>query len=612
MNLYLKILGLIKPYIYHMVFIVILAFFYVFFNNLSMWVSVDFVNQLFTEETTSPVSGLSNLKETSGIYNQIDSFIKDLIIQDSKFETLAVVCMVIFFSFLLKNITQYVRRVLLTYVELKVILEMRNRLYDKLVMLPLNYFTKKHSGQFTSIVFNDVNALNMVLNESFGKMILLPIQIISNIVLIFIISWKLALIALTIIPLSSIVIMKIGQSMRRKSRRVYQQIANVVTQFQETITSIRIVKAFATEYKEKDKFEIANNNYFNKYFKSKKLNHATSPINETLYVIIIVGLLWYGGNLVFSNQGLEAEDFLRFLIYLFLMFEPLKQLSGINNSIQNGLAAAERIYSVLDEDSENYNMESTRRLHRFISEVSFENVDFYYDENVWVLKDINLTIRKGEMIAFVGPSGSGKSTLLNLLPRFYDPQKGVIKLDGTDVRDYRLQDLRRLMGIVTQDTILFNDTIRNNIAYGIENINDDQIIEAAKIANAWEFIERMDNGLDSMIGEKGTLLSGGQKQRISIARAILKNPDILILDEATSALDSESEKLVQKAIDNLLENRTVLVIAHRLSTVMHANRIVVLNNGKIESIGKHNDLLNDSRTYQNLCRNQFIESSEMI
>ena len=257
-------------------------------------------------------------------------------------------------------------------------------------------------------------------------------------------------------------------------------------------------------------------------------------------------------------------------------------------------------------------MESTRRLQSFISEVSFENVDFYYDENVWVLKDINLTIRKGEMIAFVGPSGSGKSTLLNLLPRFYDPQKGVIKLDGTDVRDYRLQDLRRLMGIVTQDTILFNDTIRNNIAYGIENINDDQIIEAAKIANAWEFIERMDNGLDSMIGEKGTLLSGGQKQRISIARAILKNPDILILDEATSALDSESEKLVQKAIDNLLENRTVLVIAHRLSTVMHANRIVVLNNGKIESIGKHNDLLNDSRTYQNLCRNQFIESSEMI
>lgn len=337
------------------------------------------------------------------------------------------------------------------------------------------------------------------------------------------------------------------------------------------------------------------------------MNYATSPVNETLQVSILVFLLWYGGNLVYSNQGLSAEDFIRFLVFLFTMFQPLKELSGINNTIQTGLAAAERIFAVIDSEPEVYEKPNAIQYDEFNKNIKLENVSFKYNESGEnVLKNINLTIQKGEMVAFVGHSGSGKTTLVNLLPRFYQNTDGKITLDGIDIRDMTLHSLRKKMGIVTQETILFNETVRYNIAYGLENIGEDQIIEAAKAANAWEFIVNLENGLDSHIGEKGTRLSGGQKQRLSIARALLKNPPILILDEATSALDTESERLVQEAIDRLLESRTVLVIAHRLSTITNASKIVVLNNGVIEGVGTHNELLQTNEIYRTLSKNQFI------
>jgi subfamily B ATP-binding cassette protein MsbA len=415
------------------------------------------------------------------------------------------------------------------------------------------------------------------------------------------------LITFLVVPLSTVVIVKIGQSMRRRSRRVFRQIADVVANFQEAISAIRIVKAFTNEDKEINKFSDSNYQWFRKLFRANQLKFATSPINEILFVFILVFLLWYGGNMVYSNTGLSAEDFIRFLVFLFTMFQPIKDLSGINNVIQTGLAAAERIFDILETKQEVYNKPGALSLGTFNGEIKYENVSFRYDEdNPEVLKNINLTIPKGKMVAFVGHSGSGKTTLVNLLPRFYEITKGKLTIDGNDIKDLTLSSLRKQMGIVTQDTVLFNDTVRGNIAYGLDNCSEEDIIDAAKTANAWEFIKDLPNGLDTHIGEKGIRLSGGQKQRLSIARAVLKNPPILILDEATSALDTESERLVQDAIDNLLKSRTVLVIAHRLSTVTNAGLIVVMNQGEIVDTGTNDELLKSSAIYQNLSQQQLI------
>jgi subfamily B ATP-binding cassette protein MsbA len=604
---------------------IILTFFYVLLNNISLWISVDFIRELFspenvqTEQVTSvePIKPsedekgnlqkMFNLNSKLDIYSKINNYIKSVIIKDNRYDTLIVVCIVIFLSFLLKNIIQYTRRVILNYIEINIVVNIRNQLHEKLLYLPLSFFAKRHSGRLTSIVFNDVNAINVALNNSFGKMILSPVQILTNVFILVIISWKLSLIMLFVLPLISYVIVKIGQGMRRRSRRVFKQIANVVAVFQEAVSAVSIVKAFTNEEKEVSKFKAANREFFKKTFRANKLRYATSPINEILLVLTLVFLLWYGGNLVYSNSGLTAEDFIRFLVFLFTMFQPIKDFSGINNTIQTGLAAAERIFDVLETDQEIYEKPGAVYLDEFNHNIKYEKVYFKYNNNEsYVLDDINLNINKGEMVAFVGHSGAGKTTMANLLPRFYEINTGKISIDGIDIRDMTLHSLRHKMSIVTQDTILFNDTIRMNIAYGSENVIEQNVIDAAKAANAWEFIKKMENGLDTQIGEKGTRLSGGQKQRLSIARAILRNPSILILDEATSSLDTESERLVQQAIDKLMENRTVLVIAHRLSTITHADKIVVFNQGKIAGLGAHKELLESCPIYKTFYENQLL------
>jgi len=635
MKLYLKIIQFIKPFWKLVVVAIFLTFFYVIFNNISLWVSVDFIRELFTTEnqltqvndvvadsssvsgkenksTQQPDAGLIDAKSKNNLYKDINSAIKRIIIQKDKYDTLKVVCLVIFFSFLLKNISLYFKKVVVNFIQLKIINNIRNKLHNVMLHLPLSFFEKRHSGDLTSIVFNDVNSVNNVLRDSFGNMLLTPIQVISNLVILILISWKLSLITFTIVPVSGLLIVKIGQSIRRKSRRVFLKISGVVSVFQETISGIRIVKAFTAESKEISFFEKANAQYFKVLFRKNNLNFATSPLNETLGILILVSLLWYGGGLVYSNAGLAAEDFIRYLLFLFAMFQPLKDLSGLNNSLQTGFAAAERIFNVIDMEQEIYNKPGARELTGIHNSIRYSNINFRYNEtDKEVLHDVNLEIKRGETVAFVGHSGSGKTTLVNLLPRFYELQHGRIEIDGVDVHEYTLHSLRKQMGIVTQDSILFNDTVRANIAYGVVlNTPEHEIIAAAKAANAWEFIEKMDNKLDTMIGERGVNLSGGQKQRISIARAILKNPPILILDEATSALDTESEKLVQEAIDKLMRNRTVLVIAHRLSTVIHADKIIVVNKGKIMDSGTHRELLKSCPIYKQLYEMQFRDENE--
>jgi subfamily B ATP-binding cassette protein MsbA len=583
---------------------------------------VDFIRELFEpgqttnqqiqDQPSTPLSNAEDAKNLLGLqsegnlYDRVNQYIKDIIIQENRYDTLKIVCLIIFLSFLLKNISLYLKRVILTYVQLKIIVNIRNRLHDVMLHLPLKYFSKRHSGDLTSVLFNDVNAVNHVLKDSFGKLLLTPIQVASNLVILILISWKLSLITFTIVPLSGLLIVKIGQSIRRKSRRVLRRISEVVSVFQEAVTSIRIVKAFTSEKREYQKFESANDQYFKAQFRSNRLSFATSPLNETLGILILVALLWYGGNLVYKNAGLTAEDFIRYLVFLFTMFQPLKELSGLNNVIQSGLAAAERIFEVIESPQEVYDKPNAKQIGDFKESIVLKDVNFKYNESdPLVLKNINLKIKKGQTVAFVGHSGSGKTTLVNLIPRFYEVDNGQIIIDGENIKNYTLTSLRKLMGIVTQDTILFNDTIRTNIAYGLNSVDEDQIVMAAEAANALEFIKDTEKGFDTEIGEKGIKLSGGQKQRLSIARAILKNPPILILDEATSSLDTESEKLVQEAIDKLMKNRTVLAIAHRLSTIIHADQIVVINKGKITDVGTHRTLLESSSIYQHLYEIQF-------
>ncbi|MEJ2053519.1 MAG: ABC transporter ATP-binding protein [Calditrichaceae bacterium] len=627
MGLYLKILRFITPYWKAILISLSMTLLYVFFNNLSLWISVDFVQELFAadyssqtiEKSTENVptkpdkeSRLDQLFDTSkdfDLYNTINYNIKRFLIQDTQAGTLKMLCLVIFLSFLLKNIVDYLRKVILSFVEIRVIMNIRNRLHEKIMHLPISIFDKRHSGEMTSIVFNDVSAINNVFHTSFGPMILTPVQIVTNIVILFLIDVKLTLITFLVLPLSVTAIVKIGQGMRRRSRRVFKRIAEVLQTFQEAVSAIRIVKAFSNEDKEIDKFHQATFKHYKNLFRANRLKFATSPINEVLLVLILVLLLWYGGNMVFNNTGLKAEDFVRFLLFLFTMFQPIKAFSGINNTMQTGMAAAERVFNIIETEPEKYDPEDAADIKEFKDKIEFKNVKFRYsDETEYILDDINLTIKRGEMVAFVGHSGSGKTTLINLVPRLYEVAEGSILIDGIDIRKLKLKSLRRLMGIVTQESVLFNDTVRTNIAYGLDEVAEQDIIEASRSANALEFIEKMDQGFDTHIGERGVRLSGGQKQRLSIARAILKNPPILILDEATSSLDTESERLVQEAIDKLLLSRTVLVIAHRLSTIKNATKIVVLNDSRIESIGTHEELYTRSPVYKNLYDNQLLDN----
>jgi subfamily B ATP-binding cassette protein MsbA len=652
MALYKRILGFVRPFWKLVTLAVFLTFCYVFFNNLSLWVSVDFIREVFSPEQMSPVEqvvgtdmgqggtveggeGGATARTGAGrtgdgssapadvvddlltgtseldLYNRINLAIKRLIIRDDRRETLIVVCLVIFLSFLLKNVCFYLRRVIISFIQLNIILSIRNRLHSVMLRLPISFFEKRRTGELSSIMFNDVNAVNNVLNNSFGSLLLAPVQVLASLTILILISWKLSLITFVIVPLSGILIVKIGQSIRRKSRRVFQQISNVFSAFHEAITSIRIVKAFTGEPKEMKRFEEANKKYFRAEFRSKRLSYATSPLNETLGVSILVVLLWYGGNMVYSGTGMSGEDFIRYLVFLFTMFQPLKQLSGLNNIMQTGFAASERIFGIMDAEQEVYEKPGAIELEEFSESIEFKRVSFKYDgDEPVVLKNVDLTIPKGDTVALVGHSGSGKTTLASLLPRFHDVTSGEIRIDSVDVRDYTLNSLRKQMGIVTQDTILFNDTVKANIAYAMQNPDEEEIKKAAQAANAWEFIGEMEHGLDTVIGEKGLKLSGGQRQRVSIARAILKNPPILILDEATSSLDTEAEKIVQEAIEKLMKDRTVLVIAHRLSTVIHADKIVVMDRGEIVGTGPHQELLETCSTYRYLYEIQFRDEPD--
>ena len=583
------------------------AIVFVFLNTASIWLTASLINNILADfdkivQAQAEWAGKAGLT----LNEKLKYWTNVLILRETPLESLKILCLSILTVFFIKNIFLYIKNILLRIVELKLVKEIRDRLYIHIQTLSLGYFNRQHTGSITSIVMNDVEQLQIALAVVFQRLFVEPINILTFVALLFIISWKLALIAIIIIPLAGIAIFSIGRSIRRKSRRTQAKIAEIMQILTETVTSIRIVKAFVNEKEEVKNFTRESKHYFKLLLKRARLDLIAGPTTETFGVIIGVVLLWYGGMEVLAQKGVSAEDFIRFILILFSILGPIKQLSNVNLKIQIGAASAERIFGLLDTPPEIVEDPDPVELDVFNNAIEFDQIHFEYsDADERVLDGVSFTIKKGEIVALVGPSGSGKSTIADLIPRFFDVSKGALRIDGKNVRKISFSSLRGSMGIVTQEVILFNDTIRKNIAYGQSDVTEEAIQKAAKAANALEFIEQSPDGFDTLIGERGVNLSGGQKQRLAIARALLKNPPILILDEATSALDTESEKMVQKAIEVLMKDRTVLVIAHRLSTVQNADKIVVLDKGKILEVGSHNELYEKGGLYRRLYDIQF-------
>ena len=613
LRLYVRILSYLKPYVRHIVVILLFNFGFIVFNTLSIWLVAPFVSTLFQAgpaqeqvvEQHSPPASMLNinawLKEKTA----------DLIRHDNRLETLKMLSLLVFLGFLLKNAFAFGEAFLVSFVEQHVIKDLRDQLYAHIIHQPLQFFERYNTGNLMSRITNDINALNVAVNRSFTKIIRDPLMIVIFVALLISISWQLTLLAFLVIPVSGFIIQKTGQSLKRKSHRVQERIANLTSILQETISGIRVVKAFGMESYEIRRFREQTQAHFRAVLRQVRLNRLSGPLSETLGVGIMACVLWFGGQLVLAGRLLSAEDFIRFLAVLFAVMEPIKSLGNLNNNIQIALASGQRIFSVLDTPSPIVDAPQALPKRVFSSDIEFRDVWFrYHGHQNWVLRGIRLQIEREQKVALVGPSGAGKTTLANLLPRFYDVTRGAVCIDGCDIRNIRTSDLRRLMGVVTQEVILFNDTVANNIAYGSREYTLEQIEEAARLANALEFIRQLPEGFHTVIGERGVRLSGGQRQRLSIARAILKNPPILIFDEATSSLDSEAERLIQQAIANLLHRRTVLMIAHRLASIIHSDLIVVMEEGRIVDMGSHEELLERNARYRRLCRLQFTGSWE--
>ena len=583
------------------------AFFFVIFNSASIWITATMINNILIDFNEMLVENqrLASLSELT-MNDRLKLFSNSLLLRDTAISTVSAVCVALIVVFSAKNISLYIKNITLSIVQYRLIRDLRNKLYSHFHYLSLSYFNKNKSGELTAVLVNDIDNMRNSLSIMFQKLFVEPINIIILMSLLFIVSTKLALIALLIIPVSGIIIFGISHSIRRRSARSQAQLAGMTSMIAETIGSMRIVKAFATKGFEINRFAKETQKYYKLMIRRDRLRFVSSPVSETFGATIAALLLWVGARDVLVIESISSEDFLRFILLLFSLFQPLKNLTNVVNELQNGLASADRVFAIMDIKSDIQDVDNAFKVKDLNSSLSFNDVSFTYgSKDEKVLNNINFKINKGEIFALVGPSGAGKSTLVDLIPRFYDTLSGSIKIDGKDIKDLELKSLRSLMGIVTQETFLFDDTVKANISYGLEKISDDEIKDASKAANAHEFIKKLPDGYNTIIGERGVSLSGGQKQRIAIARAIVKNPPILILDEATSSLDSESEKHVQSAIENLMSERTVFVIAHRLSTVHNANKILVLENGQIVQEGKHDDLINVDGLYKQLHKMQF-------
>ena len=574
---------------------------YVVLNSLSIWLIGTMLGNIMSGDPSS-IQSPSNLNE------QLNFLIQNLIGKGTQLEQIKRLCIMLGVIFLSKNILFYISNLIMAYVQNNVITKIRIKLFQHISTLSLSFFNNNKTAELSSILIRDIAGMRVAFSQSLQKIIIEPISVISFLFLLFIINFKFTILVIIIIPLSGFFSYKVGQSIRRKSKRSSVQSAGILNIIKETLSNIKIVKIFNLENEENEKFVKENNKYFNLIFKQSRLSNLLTPINETIGLIVGVLLIWFGGISVLQQGAMSSEDFIKFILLLFAMLQPIRKLANVNVLFQNGIAAAERVFSVFDNHDKIPESKNAFKINSFKNSINFKDVNFKYEgQDSLILDNINLEICKGQTVAIVGKSGAGKTTLTDLLPRFYDPISGNIFIDKINLKDLSLKNLRNLYGIVTQNVILFNDTIKNNIIHGNKNASENDINKAVKSANIQDLIEKLDNGLNTYIGENGVKLSGGEKQRLSIARALIKNPDILILDEATASLDSESEKMVHSAIDNIIKNRTVIIIAHRLSTIINADKILVMNDGKIVESGSHNELLKNNGYYKKLYDIQYDE-----
>jgi len=629
MQIFLRILKYVKPYTVHLISSLICILFFTLFSSATLVSVIPFLRTIFYENpqysVEESISSEDNLVDSqnsevgqenepqepteasyfSQTRKNLEEKINRFFIGDNRRKALARICIIILIIIFLKNLFDYFQAYLMAYVEQGVIKDLRNDLYNKIIYMPMTFFHRTKTGSLISRITNDVTLVNGGISASFVTLIKNPLLMIVYLGMALYLSWQLTLTAFVVLPFSLLIITHIGLRLRKESTISQEKIADVTTVLQETITGARAVKAFSMEQFEIKKFQTKTFDFFKSLLKITRTRRLASPITEFLGALVGVAILWFGGQKVLAGNVLPPEHFLTFLFVIFSMMQPVKELGNVNNRIQEAIAAGKRLFRIIDLEPEVVKKQGSIRISDFSDCLEFRDVSFQYVKDNLVLKNIILSVPKGKIVAIVGPSGVGKSTFVDLIPRFIDPSDGQIIFDGINFRDLELFSLRQLMGIVTQETILFHDTVGNNIAYGLDEIPLEKIEKAAKAANAHDFILKLPNGYDTVIGERGVMLSGGQRQRLAIARALLKNPPILILDEATSALDTESELLVQEAIERLMSNRTVFVIAHRLSTIQNADQIIVLENGKIAQQGKHQELLNQEGPYKKLYNMQF-------
>lgn len=612
MKTYFRLIGYLGKYWLRLAIAVASIVVFAALDGVSMTLAIPLLSVLFDyREVTEGAESLSSQVGTDKFINLKEYFIRfqDWILAGDPSTALGRIILIIMIVFMLKNLFDYIQRYLGRMLEQLIVRDLRNELHAHLNEMSLSFFHRNKTGQLISIMSNDVGLIRQVLSDSFGKILMSLALVIVYLGLLFATSWKLTLMAFLIIPPMAGLVSWLARKLRRKNLWLQNALGEITSVFQEAIAGMRVVKAFNMQKFECDKFSGKTREYYHQYMRTNRYASLTSPLTEILMTIAGAAFLLYGGQQVIGGN-LPASQFFFFLLVSMRIMSPVKALGNFNDILQQGLSACDRIFGVMDTEPEIAEKKDAVAVGNFEQSIRFENVRFAYANDVTVLEDINLEIVKGQAVAIVGPSGAGKSTLVDLIPRFYDVREGRILLDGHDIRDCRIGDLRKLIGIVTQEIILFNDSVRNNIAYGMKDIPLGRVIEAAEAANAHAFIESLDDGYETIIGERGTRLSGGQRQRISIARAILKNPEILIFDEATSSLDTESELLVQQAIERLMKDRTSLVIAHRLSTIGHCDRIVAMENGRIVESGSHAQLIGNGGVYSRLYELQFQSRAE--
>ena len=598
----------IKKFKKHVVLNIFFNTLYALFTALAFVSLIPMLNVLFDKTakvTTAPIySGIWDLKDYAEnlLYYKVGGYLENGNAQMALFVTISIVIS----TFLFKNLFGFLAFQHVMYLRNGVLTDLRKNMYDKIIGLPLSFYSKRQKGDVMARVLGDINEMQNSFFIVLELIVREPLTIVFSLIFMFTFSWKLTLFVVLFIPLAGLIISRIGKTLKSQSLEAQQESGKLISTVEETLTGLKIVKSYNAE----SIFKIKFNNFADKILKLSNSigvkNNLAGPLSEVLGIITIAVLLWYGGKLVLIDKIIEGTSFISFMGLAYSILTPAKAISKASYRVKNGMAAADRVFEILHHDNQMVDTPNATELGDFTDKIDIDNISFKYNDDL-VLKNFSVSVSKGKTIALVGQSGSGKSTIANLLTRFYDVNKGSIKIDGNDIKAVTKKSLRSLMGLVTQDSILFNDTIKNNILIGKPDASEKEILEALKIANAWEFVKDLPEGIETNVGDAGNNFSGGQKQRLSIARAVLKNPPIMILDEATSALDTESERLVQVALENMMKNRTSIVIAHRLSTIQNADEIIVMQKGQIVEQGKHQELLDKNGIYKNLVSMQSFE-----